>query len=111
MFEFGFLSALETKLPEALINSAKKDEKLDVFENLDELFDEVSKNFSPDVKLDKIENLFLYFGSFLVLVFLVFFGETFLRRRLRAIKRKLVHFSRRNHFRRFSIYNLGQSKI
>lgn len=46
---------------------AKKN--VEVYETLEDCVDDVSGKVSPDVKLDNIQKLFLYFGAFSTLVF------------------------------------------
>ena len=43
-----------------------------VFENLEDLVDEASKKFSPNVKLYNIKNLFAYFCVFWLLISILF---------------------------------------
>lgn len=110
MFEFGFISSITLKMSEMLMMHAKRNVK--VYEELQDLVEDVTRKASTNVRLDNIENLFLYFGSFYILIFLAFLGEAFLFEGLRAINHKLVrYFSRSNRFRSFSIFSLGQFKI
>lgn len=63
---------------------------VEVFENLEDLVDDVSRKFSPNVKLYNVKNLFSYFCIFLLLISIVFVMHVLLSRQLQTINRKLL---------------------
>lgn len=65
---------------------------VEIYETIEDLVDDIQRKVSPDVKLENTKNLYFYFFYFLVLVWLVFFGDTFLFKRLQKIYRKLVRY-------------------
>lgn len=85
LFEHGCTIKLVSKMREMLMFHAKQNVK--VYETMD---DYVSQKFSPNVKLENVENLFVYFGAFLTLVLFVFVIDVLLSKQLRALRRRLV---------------------
>ena len=65
-------------------------QEVEFYESLDDFISDISQKGSPNVKLDNFQNLFLYFGSFLMLVLLVYVIDIFLFKQLKGINRKLV---------------------
>lgn len=92
--EHGSFIAVELKIEEVLMQKAKKNVKL--FETLEDFVADVSSSqekLSPNVKLNNIRNLFLYFVVFLMAVLFVSFIDTFLFHQMQAILRKLIRWS------------------
>lgn len=63
---------------------------VEVYKTLDDFVGDLSRSGSQNVRLENIQNLFLYFGSFLVLTLLVFLKNIFLLKQLPTINRQLV---------------------
>ena len=87
-FEGGLLLSLYTEFKELLKLHVQRN--VEFYESLDDFVSDISQKVSPYVKLDNVQNLFLYFGSFLMLVLLVYVIDIFLFKQLKRINRKLV---------------------
>ena len=87
-FECGLFLFLITEVNEQFKLRVK--ENVEFYESLDDFVSDISQKVSPNVKFDNIKNLFLYFGSFLMLVLLVYVINIFLFKQLKRINRKLV---------------------
>lgn len=61
-----------------------------VFETIEGFVEGISRNASPDVKLENMGTLFFYFAVFLILVTVAFLVDILLLRKLKKIKRQLV---------------------
>lgn len=66
---------------------------VEVYKTLEDFVEDLSRSGSQNVTLDNIQNLFLYFGSFLVLTLLVFLMNSLLFKQLQTINSKLVRCS------------------
>ena len=66
-----------------------------VYETIDDYVEEVTQKYSPNVKLENVRNLFIYFVAVLILILFLFIIDVFLLKRLRKIKRRLVRRSKR----------------
>ena len=71
-----------------LIHMTKQN--VEVFVTLESFVESVTITFSPTVELENIQNVFLFFGGFLMLVLLVFILDIFLLNQLKIIARKLA---------------------
>lgn len=97
------------------MEQAKQDGE--VYETREDFVKSLTKQFSPNVKLENIESLFYSFGSFLVLVSFVFFMMVFLLNHRKTIRRNLVRLSkildklRASLVARISIKNLAANLI
>ena len=68
---------------------------VEVYETIENFKRELSSKVSPNVKLDNVKNLFLYFGSFLVLVSFTFVVDNLVKqlKKLKKNCRRIVrHF-------------------
>ena len=45
---------------------------VEIYETLEEYVGDISRKISPNVRLENVENLFLFFGGLLMLILLVF---------------------------------------
>ena len=66
---------------------------MEIYQTLEQYIEGVSLKFSPNVKLKNVQNLFLIFGVFQMLILLVFALDAFLFRQLQKINRQLVRCS------------------
>ena len=80
-------------MKQILVNRVKQN--IEVYDALQDYIDAVSRKFSPNVKLDNIQNLFLIFGGFLGFVLFVFVVDFSLDKQLQAIQRRTVGYRRR----------------
>ena len=74
-FECGLFLFLITEVNEQFKLRVK--ENVEFYESLDDFVSDISQKVSPNVKFDNIKNLFFYFGSFLMLVLLVYVIDIF----------------------------------
>lgn len=88
MFEYGFPETLQTRTDDAYLLQAQKN--LPIYESLEAFVKDISRKFSPNVKLYNIQNLFTYFGCFLAFVLFGFVANIFVLKQLKTSKRKLV---------------------
>ena len=88
LFEGGLFLFLYTEIDEMFKLLLRRN--VEFYESLDDFVSDISQKVSPYVKLDNVQNLFLYFGSFLMLVLFVYVIDIFLFKQLKRINRKLV---------------------
>lgn len=101
--EYGFSQFLGLKMNELLL--LRIIQNIEIYNNLKDFAEEVSRKVSPDIKLDNIQNLFVYFASILMLVLLGFIMEKFLFKKLHTASRKLIRHQFRILKRRFKFSN------
>ena len=87
-FECGLILFLYTQIDELLKLLVQRD--VEFYGSIDDFISDISQKGLPNVKLDNVQNLFLCFGSFLMLVLLVYIIDIFLFKQLKGINRKLV---------------------
>lgn len=79
LFQHGFIPFLCLKTGEMLLPRIRQN--VTFYETLEDFVADVSGKFSPNVKLDNIQNLFFYLGGFLAIVSIVFLLRFFLIKR------------------------------
>ena len=114
MFEHGNLLSLTARTSEVLMLRLKK--SIHVYEDIENFAEDASKEkASAKVKLENVQKLFVYFGGFLVLVFLVFIVHVvlskkklkfFIRKLFRSLVDFLLEFSFSELTKRFISFNL-----
>ena len=82
------LQDFSLKIDDMVMVDAKQNLKL--FEDLEDLVDNLSKVVSSNVEFHNVKKLFGYFSSLLIAALLVFLANDFLSIRRQAISRKLV---------------------
>ena len=71
-----------------LMRYAKKN--VEIHELLEDYVEAITRTFSPNVKLENTQNLFLFFGGFLALVSFAFLFDIVLLKQLKKNWRKLA---------------------
>lgn len=95
--QFGFSMFLGLKMKELLM--ARIMQNIEVYTDLKNFVENISKKVSPNVKLDNVQNMFTYFVSFLMLITLVFVIGKVYSKQLQPINRKLVRRSFKRSFK------------
>ena len=85
--ECGLILFLYSEIDELLKLSVQRN--VEFYGSIDDYVSDISQKVSPNVKLENVQNLFLYFGSFLMLVLFVYVIDIFLFKQLQRINRKL----------------------
>lgn len=65
-FQYGNVQMLAAKMREMSMLRTKRN--IEVYETLADLVGDVTQKFSPNIKLENVENLFISFVAFLALV-------------------------------------------
>ena len=88
-FEHGLQLSFAAKAKEVCMLKLKKN--VEVYETIEDFVGDISRKVSPNVKLNNIKKLFLYFGGFLMFVSFVFLmNNIYLFKRRRTANLKLV---------------------
>ena len=88
LFEFGLQPFMTLKITEIFFHRVRQN--VNLYQSLEELVSDATSKVNPNVKMDNVLNLFLYFGGFLVLVLFLFIVEKFLFKQLQTVSFKLV---------------------